>query len=289
MTLTVLLLGLAVCAAWAPPITTRWGKLPLWHPLLAASLCAAAASGEVSPGGIAVCIFAWACGALSVALPSPKVRTALKVVTVATCFALGIQKVAGFGPFLVVPDTVISPHAGPMHVNLRLDAGVAGLLLFALYSRRITSLAELRAAWRPALAIAGITTAAILAIAVAIGYVAFDPKLPWFTAVHLVHIALWTCTLEEGLFRGVVQDGLMSAQWVRARAWLAPLPIVAASLLFGLAHVAGGPVLMALAALAGVGYGYAYQRTGRIEAAMLAHFTLDAAHFLWFTYPSLKL
>jgi uncharacterized protein len=40
-----------------------------------------------------------------------------------------------------------------------------------------------------------------------------------------------------------------------------------------------------LAAAAGLGYAIAYQRTGRIEASMTAHFTLNATHFLLFTYP----
>ena len=41
------------------------------------------------------------------------------------------------------------------------------------------------------------------------------------------------------------------------------------------------------ATLAGVGYGVAYQRTRRIEAAMVVHFALNAVHLLLFTYPAL--
>jgi membrane protease YdiL (CAAX protease family) len=58
--------------------------------------------------------------------------------------------------------------------------------------------------------------------------------------------------------------------------------------LFGLAHAHGGPALVVLATFAGIGYGAAYQRSGRIEAAILAHFALNAAHFLMFTYPALR-
>lgn len=31
----------------------------------------------------------------------------------------------------------------------------------------------------------------------------------------------------------------------------------------------------------------AYQRTGRVEAAILTHFAVNATHFLLFTYPTL--
>ena len=63
------------------------------------------------------------------------------------------------------------------------------------------------------------------------------------------------------------------------------VPLAVASVLFGLVHASGGPVLIAVAALAGVGYGTAYAMTGRIEAAVIAHFTLNSLHFIAFTYP----
>lgn len=42
-----------------------------------------------------------------------------------------------------------------------------------------------------------------------------------------------------------------------------------------------------IALLAGAGYAIVFDRTRRIEMAMLAHFALNAAHFLLFTYPRL--
>jgi membrane protease YdiL (CAAX protease family) len=43
-----------------------------------------------------------------------------------------------------------------------------------------------------------------------------------------------------------------------------------------------------LATVAGIGYGYAYYQSGRIETAILTHFLLNAAHAVFFTYPALK-
>jgi hypothetical protein len=40
-----------------------------------------------------------------------------------------------------------------------------------------------------------------------------------------------------------------------------------------------------LAAVAGLGYALVYHRTRSIEMSMLTHFTLNAMHFLLFTYP----
>jgi membrane protease YdiL (CAAX protease family) len=57
--------------------------------------------------------------------------------------------------------------------------------------------------------------------------------------------------------------------------------------LFGLAHLGGGWSHALAAAVAGLGYGAAYLRTQRIEAAMAVHFSVNALHLLFFTYPRL--
>ena len=59
------------------------------------------------------------------------------------------------------------------------------------------------------------------------------------------------------------------------------------ALAFGLAHAGGGWRYVLLATIAGTGYALAWQRTGRIEASILAHFAVNATHFLLFTYPAL--
>ena len=52
-------------------------------------------------------------------------------------------------------------------------------------------------------------------------------------------------------------------------------------------HLAGGWRYAALAAIAGLGYGWAMRRTGRLEAAVLTHFGLNLVHLLLFSYPAL--
>ncbi len=43
-----------------------------------------------------------------------------------------------------------------------------------------------------------------------------------------------------------------------------------------------------LATIAGVGYGWMFWRTNRIEASILAHFLVNTTHILCFTYPALS-
>jgi membrane protease YdiL (CAAX protease family) len=214
-------------------------------------------------------------------------RGAAKLGVVLLCFALGLSKLPGFVPFLFAGDTVVSAGAPPMRLALRFDAGIAGLVLLAFYGRRIGSWAEFKALARPVVVIASATTIAVIGAGLAIGYVAFDPKWPWFAAGHLLRILLWTCVLEEMLFRGVIQHSLASWPPVRDRPALKWLPLIAASLLFGAAHAGGGAVLVALATIAGIGYGAAWQATQRIEAAIAVHFAVNAVHFVAFSYPYL--
>ncbi|MNP62935.1 CAAX amino terminal protease self- immunity [compost metagenome] len=63
--------------------------------------------------------------------------------------------------------------------------------------------------------------------------------------------------------------------------------MIAASVLFGLAHIGGGWQWVLLATLAGTGYGIAYHRGG-LAAAVSTHFGFNLLHFGLFTYPMLS-
>jgi membrane protease YdiL (CAAX protease family) len=94
-----------------------------------------------------------------------------------------------------------------------------------------------------------------------------------------------TCLSEEAFFRGFVQQEL---SLVGSRPALAAgVALTIGVILFGLAHFAGGLNYMIAASVAGLGYGWAFMRTRRIEAAMAVHFGVNAVHFLLFTYPRL--
>jgi hypothetical protein len=95
----------------------------------------------------------------------------------------------------------------------------------------------------------------------------------------------FTCLAEEAFFRGFVQQELSR---VGSRPALAAgAALIIGALLFGLAHFAGGLNYVLAATVAGLGYGWAFMRTQRIEAAMAVHFGVNAVHFLLFTYPRL--
>jgi membrane protease YdiL (CAAX protease family) len=124
--------------------------------------------------------------------------------------------------------------------------------------------------------------AAFAAIAIplglGIGFLRWEPRSPeplvWFQGA--IGIYFLTAIPEELLFRGGFQN-LLEKRWPggRARMW----SLVIGSIVFGAAHLDNPPApnfrYMLLATLAGVAYGWVWQRTRRISAAALTHAAVD--------------
>ena len=186
----------------------------------------------------------------------------------------GFHNPSLWGPALMMPGAL------PYELRLPLDKALAGLALLTCLPRR----GCLPDFWPRLLPFLILTPALVLSLAVVQGFTHWAPggrpEIPLFLVVNL----LYTCAAEEAFFRGWLQEGLH--RLFRRQPWGSPLAIVLPALLFGLAHLASGPRYAVLAAGAGLGYGWAYARTRRIEAPVLVHFALNAVHFLAFVYPA---
>ena len=128
-----------------------------------------------------------------------------------------------------------------------------------------------------------LTVVGLMVFSLWVGYVRWAPKLtslfwPW-AAINL----LSTCMSEEAFFRGFIQAEL-SRRLCAVRSG-SVIAVACSAVLFGMAHLAGGPAYVAVATVAGLGYGAVFQCSGRIEMSILAHFALNATHFLLFSYP----
>jgi len=188
--------------------------------------------------------------------------------------------VPGFHNLPVYAGVRFAPDSVPFTMYLNFDKTVVGLFVILFFHR--TSARDFPLA---ALRTSGLTWAALVAtllpVAVAIHYVRWNPKWPDGAWIWMLNNLFFVCLAEEGLFRGFIQGGLR--RWLPA--WAS---IAIAALLFGAAHYKGGVAYVALAALAGLFYGYAFERTRRLEASMLVHFGLNFTHFLLFSYPALE-
>jgi membrane protease YdiL (CAAX protease family) len=281
-------LALAVVLLWAPA-STRSG-LRAWPAAAALALaCAIGLAGGLldwrAPACIAVYagVAVWARDAHGAA-----VRIPLLFATGVAAFLFALHRMPGFYNPVVADAVRFSSDALPYRMRFNVDTAAAGIVLMAVFCRPIRAADE----WRAMLARVWPVVLSVLVVVLgcgwAIGYVRPDvkwtPYSGWFLAANL----LFTCVTEEAFFRGFLlqrlADGLAPRLQLRAAAAIA---VIVSTLLFGLAHAAGGPALVVLATIAGLHYALAYLRSGRIEGAILTHFALNAVHFIAFTYPAL--
>ena len=285
--LSFVLLALAIAAVWLPPRSLGDRPLPPWT-LVFAAACAAGALASprvLAPAALAslgvLAAIAWA------GVAAPRRRCAFIALAALLALAMSLHLLPGFHAVGLFHDLRLTPDAAPFVLALNFDKGAAGLLLLAAFSPRARSWRQF-ASQLPAIALACVATAAVsIGIAVAAGYVRFEPKWDAAAPAFLAANLLFTCVAEEAFARGVIQEGLMRLADRRGHPGWRWLAIAVSTAVFGLAHAGGGAIWMLVATIAGLGYALVYARTRTIEGAILVHFAVNAAHFIGFTYPRL--
>lgn len=286
MPLTFLLLSIAVLSLWLPVDNKKAGSWRLvWLAIWLASLVAALCEGLVAPTGAAVALlFLGVMVGFRRAQTTPlKVLAAVAIAGIS--IALLLHRLPGFQNPRVIDGVRFTPDARPFTLYLNFDKTLIGLFVLGVLHARIGQRREWKAMLAKTLPLAVATIALIMVLSLAAGYVRWSPKLPRESGLWLGVNLLFVCTAEEGFFRGFIQTQLQRVWSTKRGGAYAALGVSAAA--FGLAHFWGGWTYVALASVAGFGYGWIYQRTQRIEASILAHFALNTVHFFLFTYPAL--
>ncbi|KIC11969.1 hypothetical protein RA19_04925 [Leisingera sp. ANG-M1] len=274
--------------------------------LLAAAAAFMMAKGHLSIAGLALIGTGLGAAAL---LPRLTGRAAVAGhgLLILGCLTLGMHIVPGVHNLLILDQITSGPDSAPYSLHLNLDKPLVFFALLLAWppllqfylrpaARRAApspppgralrthpgSGAALPAKQLPSsnLAIlAGLLLlTAVFPLALAAGALQLEPGLPAWTLLWILSNLLLTCLAEEAFFRGYIQQGL-------TRRFGAAAGIIAASLLFGFAHIGAGPAVAAFATLLGLACGLGYWGSGRFRIPVLMHFAFNLAHLLLFTYP----
>jgi membrane protease YdiL (CAAX protease family) len=269
-------------------VVTLWAAEWMWLVAVACVLVSGQVAG-VMHGPAALWLLAVAASAWSLLARRGSTRIVAIGVTSAFGLLLGLHLLPGFSNPIVIRDAVLASGALPYSQYVNFDKTLGAVLLLGCCGwTPIRTFGEWRTALRRAAPVLLLTVAVAMAASLVLGFLRFQPHwTPLFVVWAVVNL-LTTCVSEEAFFRGFVQRevqrGLTS---IASRRYADAIAVVVSAVLFGVAHIAGGWRYVALASLAGGGYALTYRLTARVEMSILTHFTLNAVHFLLFTYPAL--
>ncbi|GEA51973.1 CAAX amino protease [Vibrio inusitatus NBRC 102082] len=242
--------------------------------VLAIALVGALFEGRLSILGLVFTVFGFAIASQVSRMKGYKHFLALAV-TVVWSLCMALHWFPGFSNLLVLDKVQSGPSSHPFTMYLNLDKP---LIFFALLLAFPTLLGKPKPVEWKLLAKPLLVLASLLPIAVALGGLGVELSLPSWWWLFLLNNLLLTCVTEEAIFRGFAQQEI-----AKQLGWKTGLIIT--SILFGIAHLAGGWLLIAFATIAGVCYGLTFYLTGRLWAAVLVHFMFNFIHLLFFTYP----
>lgn len=285
--MTFYLLALSILCVF-PYCKMSFIKQPLWLWLMAATVIFGVIESHLNIVGLVAILLYIALyhGALN--LKSSITRTISAVFFIVSSLALAIHLIPGFNNLPVVINELITSDAIPYTLYANLDKGMAGLFVCA-YFFSMNKMAikkdvskDIKVNVKQPVIIILSTILATLIVALILGIVNVNPKVPNFWLAFMAINLLFTCVAEEALFRGVLQTKL--SQLITSTRLKIFAPIILACV-FALAHFMGGLSYIAVAAVAGFGYGYIFYKTQRLEWAILCHWLVNVCHFFMFTYP----
>lgn len=276
----------AVLALWLPAPEICGSRQWLWAPVLGLACLAGMATGFLT--WQAPC---WLALYATIAIAGRDasvcwLRVPLLLATWVAPFMFAAHRFPGFDNPTLVDQIRFSADAAPYSIRASFDMAAVGVILAGVFCPRLGKPEEWLEMMRRVWPVTALTLVVVLGLGTLLGYIRPDFKWNTYSAFFLGSNLLFTCLTEEAFFRGFTLTGLakLTSGWRFGKMFSA----VVSAVLFGIAHVKGGPLLIALATIAGLHYAAAYLVSRRLEGAILTHFALNAVHFVAFTYPNLS-
>lgn len=269
-------------------ILSLWIKqdIKIWGTITAASLVCSVISDRIDIIGIIsiviLCLLYHTVNRINLIL---FIRVTSGVLAVILSVMLAAHLIPGFNNWKVVDRVSLTETSLPYSMYLNMDKTLVGLAILSVSIPLVKSLKEWAFVLRSTLPIFLVGLIVLASVSQTFGYTHWDFKFPNLFFVWALINLIFTCASEEAFFRGFLQKNLFKI--LRGYKYGNILSLITVSILFGLAHFAGGFKYVILSTIAGIVYGYAYQKTERIEASILCHFGVNTFHFIFLTYPAL--
>jgi uncharacterized protein len=213
------------------------------------------------------------------------IRVIAGLLVLVLAVSLGAHRLPGFHNLRVLDNVVIGDNSMPFSMYLNFDKTLIGIFILGLGFPLITKKREWIKLFKQLAIYIPIIVVILIIAALSLKFVTFDFKLSNYFFIWAITNLLFVCVAEEAFFRGFIQKNL---SFVMRRVLYGDyVAIVITAILFGLIHFPGGVKYICLATLAGIGYGWVYYKTKKIEGSILTHFSLNLVHFIFFTYPAL--
>ena len=268
-------------------ILSLWIKqdIKIWGTITAASLVCGVVSDRIGIIGIIsiaiLCLLYHTVNRINLIL---FIRVTSGVLAIILSVMLVAHLIPGFNNWKVVDSVSLTETSLPYSMYLNMDKTLVGLAILSLGFPLVKSLKEWAFVLRSTLPIFLVGLIALASVSQTFGYTHWDFKFPNLFFVWALINLIFTCVSEEAFFRGFLQRNLF--KMLQKYKYGNILSLITVSILFGLAHFAGGFKYVILSTIASIIYGYAYQKTQRIEASILCHFGVNTFHFIFLTYPA---
>ncbi|MCF6436703.1 CPBP family glutamic-type intramembrane protease [Pseudoalteromonas sp. MMG022] len=215
-------------------------------------------------------------------ISAAKFRYPITAITLIACIVLAAHQVPGFNNLLVLEQVQKSSNSLPFDLYFNFDKSAVLFVLLLLSPALLQNngaLITVGEKYQTKLrAVFILLFSLILASAWSLELIMLHLHLPSWWWIFAINNLVVTCVVEEAFFRGYIQSKLS--------ALINPYyALLISSVLFGIAHFAGGMEYMLVATLAGVLYGAVYAFTGKLYWAIITHFLINFVHLALFTYP----
>lgn len=201
--------------------------------------------------------------------------------------AVGLYRPAGFSYPLVFSVNQLYADGLPFSLYVNTAKLLAGyIIVYFLISSAIPSSIFIRSRFQQYAFAIALGVIVVLLASLLLGLEFHLKALNYIVMFGLANL-LVTCVAEEAFMRLLLQAQLQKfiSGKVKNVFWLEAIPLLIATLVFVVTHLATNLNAIIVFGLAGFTYGLVYSLTKNLWACVAIHFTVNIIHFSLLTYP----